>query len=173
MKMNIEARLAGYIERHFSLERAQMLPLMEEAGVMLPAGLARGGRLAELSGVVELDFAAGAMLRRIDHARIDGLRIDVTADGTGVEFTGIEDAVDGLSGIHAAGFQGSHLDRVSRFQFALAGAEVLKDRAVVLNEQSSQGHRHPAVLSLMIVDGTELPDFPTDGDKFVRGGSVH
>ena len=86
------------------------------------AGLGWGGKLADLSGVVERDFAAGATLRGVDHARIDGLRIDVQADGAAIELAGVEDAMDGFGGIHAAGLRGSHLDGVSRFQFALARA---------------------------------------------------
>jgi Nucleotidyl transferase AbiEii toxin, Type IV TA system len=39
MKMNLDERLAKYLERDFSLEQAQILVLMEEAAVALFAAL--------------------------------------------------------------------------------------------------------------------------------------
>ena len=50
---------------------------------------------AVLGGVVELDFAAGALLGGIDDASVERTGIDVKADGALIEFAGIEDAVNG------------------------------------------------------------------------------
>ena len=129
--------------------------------------------MAVLGGVVEFDFAAGAFFRRVDHAGIDGLGIDVEGDGAGVVLAGIQDAMDGLGGIDGAGLRGSHFDDVGGFELAFAGGEIFEDGAVILDEEFAERGGHPAVLSLVIVDGAELAGFPADGDEFVKGSFVH
>jgi hypothetical protein len=44
---------------------------------------------------VELNFAAGALLGRVDDAGVERPGIDVQTDGALIEFAGIEDAMDG------------------------------------------------------------------------------
>ena len=48
-------------------------------------------RFAVFRVEVELNFATGALLRRVDHACIKRPRIDVKANSTLIEFAGIND----------------------------------------------------------------------------------
>ena len=74
--------------------------------------------LSVFRGVVELDFAAGALIGGIDDAGIEGAGIDVQADCPLIEFAGIENAVHGLQGINRTGLSWIHLNRVGGLQLA-------------------------------------------------------
>ena len=74
--------------------------------------------LSVLSGVVELDFAAGALIGRIDDAGVERAGVDVQADCPLIEFARIENAVHGLEGINRTGLSWIHLNRVGGLQFA-------------------------------------------------------
>jgi hypothetical protein len=50
---------------------------------------------AVFGGVVQPDFAAGALLRGVDDASVERAGIDVQTDGALIEFAGIEDAMNG------------------------------------------------------------------------------
>jgi len=65
--------------------------------------------LSVLSGVVELDFAAGALIGRIDDAGVERAGVDVQADCPLIEFARIENAVHGLERINGAGLSRIHL----------------------------------------------------------------
>src|SRR5713101_1254619 len=72
-----------------------------------------GIEFAVFAGVVERDVGVGALLAEIDLARIEGLGINVDADGTPVEFEEIENLVDGLAGIDIGGMGCVHFVNVS------------------------------------------------------------
>ena len=83
---------------------------------------------------MQFDYSAGALLLRINHAGIEGAGIDVQAHRALVEITGIVNPVHGLQRIHGAGLARIHFDRVGGFELAGALLEVLRNRAVVLEE---------------------------------------
>ncbi len=130
------------------------------------AGLAVGGV------VVQLDLSAGALFGGVNHAGIEGARIDVQADGTLVEFAGIQHTMHGLLRIDGAGLGDIHLDDLGGLQFAAAGGDVLLYDMEILHLQAADGHRHPTVLIAMVVDGTGLTDLPTDGQQFIERSLV-
>ena len=68
--------------------------------------------LTVFRGVVELDFAAGTLIGRIDDAGIEGAGIDVQADRSLIEFARIENSVHGLQRIHGTGLSWIHFYRV-------------------------------------------------------------
>jgi len=113
-------------------------------------------------GVVELDFAAGALIGGIDDASIEGARIDVQADCPLIEFAGIENAVDGLERINGTGLRWIHLYGVGRRKLAGALLQTLRDDTIILNQQFSDRDCHPAILVAMIMYGTGLAYFPAD-----------
>src|SRR4029077_15093438 len=73
-----------------------------------------------------------------------------------------------LQRIDSARMPGIHLHSISGFQFATAFFDLLKNDAVVFDEQSADRNSHPAVLVAMIMDGTGLTHFPTDCNQFVE-----
>lgn len=121
------------------------------------AGLAIGGV------VVQLDFSASALFGGVHHAGIEGARIDVQADRALVEFAGIQHTMNGFLGIDGAGLGDIHLNDLGQLQFAAAGGDVLVYDMEILYLQTADGYGHPTILIAMIVDGTGLPDLPTDG----------
>jgi len=118
--------------------------------------------LSVFGGVVEFDFAAGALLRGIDDAGIEGAGVDVQTDCPLIEFAGIENAVDGLQRIHGAGLSWIHLNRVGGLELAGPLFQALRNDAIILDQQFSDGDRHPAILVAMIVYGAGLADFPAN-----------
>src|SRR5437016_640408 len=65
-----------------------------------------GIELAVFAGVEERHVGVGPLVAQIDFATIEGLRVNVDADGTLIEFREIDDFVDGLDGIHVGGMRG-------------------------------------------------------------------
>jgi len=55
-----------------------------------------GVQFAVFAGVVEGDIAVRTLLAKIDLASVEGLRINVDADGALVEFGEIQNLMDGL-----------------------------------------------------------------------------
>jgi hypothetical protein len=124
--------------------------------------------IAVLGGVVEVDFAAGALFGGVDDAGVEGARVDVDADGTLVEVAGIEDAVDGLLRIDGARLRDIHLDSFGGLDGGFPEGEVLMEDVKIFDEQAANGDGHPAILVAVVVHGTGLADFPADGDEFVE-----
>lgn len=62
-----------------------------------------GVETAVFAGVVEGDVAVGSFFELIDFAGIEGLGIDVKADGALIVFGEIEDLVDGFERIDVDG----------------------------------------------------------------------
>jgi len=91
-------------------------------------------RLAIFRGVVQLDDATGALLWRIDNAGVDGLRVNVQADCSLVEFARIVDAMNRFTGINRARLLRIHLQLFSCLEVGFAAGQVLRDGAAVLNE---------------------------------------
>jgi len=73
-----------------------------------------GIELAVFAGVEERHVGVGPMVAQIDFATIEGLRVNVDADGTLIEFREIDDFVDGLDGIHVGGMRGVEIVDVRR-----------------------------------------------------------
>ena len=121
---------------------------------------------------MQLNFATGAVLGRIDHATIERAGVNVEADGALVEFAGIEDAMDGLERINGAGMRGIHLDGVSGFDRAFAEGKVLINHMKVFDQQTPERDSHPTVLVAMVVHGTGLADLPADGEQFIERSFV-
>ena len=107
--------------------------------------------LSVFRSVVKLDFAAGTLIGRIDDASIERSGIDVQADRPLIEFAGIENAVDGLERIHGTGLSWIHFHRVGGGELAGALFQTLRNDAVILDQQFSDGDCHPAILVAMVV----------------------
>ena len=122
--------------------------------------------LSIFRGVVQLDFAAGALIGGIDDAGIERAGIDVQTNRSLIELARIENAVHRLERIHGTGLSWIHLYRVGRRKLAGALLQALRDDTIILNQQFSDGDRHPAVLVLMVVDLRRLSSIPAYGDEF-------
>jgi 23S rRNA (adenine2503-C2)-methyltransferase len=122
-----------------------------------------GIEFAVFAGVVERDVGVGALFAEIDLARIEGLGIDVDADGALAEFGQIENLVDGLEGIDVGRMGCVHFVDVGGDDAARAVGGVAVIHAEILDFQAANGSRHPTVLVAMIVDAAGLTDFPADG----------
>jgi hypothetical protein len=125
-----------------------------------------GIEFAVFAGVVERDVGVGALLAEIDLARIEGLGINVDADGTLVEFEEIENLVDGLEGIDIGGMGGVHFVNVGGDDATLAVGGIALVDAEVLDLQTANGSGHPTVLVAMVMNAAGLADFPADGHAF-------
>ncbi len=71
--------------------------------------------------------------------------------------------MDRFERIHVDGMRGVHFVDFGRNDFTGAAARVFFIDAEILDFQTADGGRHPAVLIAMIVDATVLADFPADG----------
>ena len=87
---------------------------------------------------MQLDFTAGALLGRVDHAGIEWARVNMQADGALVELAGIDNAVDGIGRVHGAGMRDVHLDGIERFQLAAAAGQILMNQTKILHLQPAQ-----------------------------------
>jgi len=115
---------------------------------------------------VERDIGIGALLAEIDLARIERLGINVDADGTLVEFREIENLVDGFERINIGGMGRVHFVDVGGDDATRAVGSVTVFDAEILDLQPADGSGHPTVLVAVVVDATELADFPADGHAF-------
>jgi hypothetical protein len=122
---------------------------------------------------VELDFAAGALIGRIDDAGIERAGIDVQADRSFIELARIKNPVHGLKRIHGTGLSWIHLHRVCGGELAGSFLQALGDNAIILDQEFSDRNCHPAILVAMIVYGTGLADFPAYCYQFVERSFVH
>jgi hypothetical protein len=123
-------------------------------------------QLAVFAGVVEGNVGICALFAEIDLARIEGLGIDVDANGALAEFGEIEDLVNRLEGIDIGRMSGVHLVDVGGDDAARAVGGVAIIHAEILDLQAANRSRHPTVLVAMIVDAAGLAHFPADGHAF-------
>ena len=128
-----------------------------------------GMELAVFTGVVERDVGVGAFIAVIDFAHVEGLGVNVDADGTLVVFGEIQDLVDGFERIDVGRVRRVHLINVSCDEIACSavlsiGMAILDTK--VLHFQAADRSGHPTILVAMIVDAAELADFPADGHTF-------
>jgi 23S rRNA (adenine2503-C2)-methyltransferase len=112
---------------------------------------------------VEGNVGIGALFAEIDLARIERLGIDVDADGALAEFGQIENLVDGFERVDVGRMGCVHFVDVGGDDAARAVGGVAVIHAEILDFQAANGSRHPTVLVAMIVDATDLADFPADG----------
>lgn len=129
-------------------------------------------RFAVFGVEVELDFAAGALFGRVDHAGIEGARVDVQADRALVKFATIHHAMNGIGGIDCAGLRDIHLDGVGGLKAATALLQILVNQMKIFHLQAPDGDGHPAVLIAMIMHRAGLADLPANGHQFVERGAV-
>jgi hypothetical protein len=125
-----------------------------------------GVELAVFAGVVERNIGIGALLAEIDLARIEGLGIDVNADGALAEFGQVKNLVDGFERIDISRMSGVHFVDVGGDDVACAVGSVAVIHAEILDFQAADRSGHPTVLVAMIVDAAGLADFPADGHAF-------
>src|SRR6266704_4601182 len=92
-----------------------------------------GVQFAVFAGVEERDIGIGALVAQIDLASVEGLGINVDADGALVEFSQVHDFVDRLDGIHVGGMRGVEIVSIRGNNFARAVSGVAAVHAVVLN----------------------------------------
>ncbi len=86
----------------------------------------------ELSGlskhrvVVQLDHAAGALLRRIDDVGVKRARVNVQAHSAVAELFRIDHAMDGIGRIDRAGVSGIHFNSIRRRELTSSVIDVLR-----------------------------------------------
>src|SRR5260370_7373221 len=119
--------------------------------------------LAVLGGVVQLDFAAGALLGGINDAGVEGARIYMQADGALVEIPGIEDPVNRSERVDGARVRLIHLDGFSGLDGALAGGNILMDDVKIFHLQAATADGHPPVLLPLVLAATARANFPPTG----------
>jgi hypothetical protein len=83
---------------------------------------------------VQFDFAAGALLGRVDDTGVEGTRIYVHAYGALIELTRIEDAVDRFKRVDGARLRRIHLDGFRGFDGGPAQSDVLMHDVKILDE---------------------------------------
>src|ERR1700689_3837105 len=118
--------------------------------------------------VVQLNFSAGALLRGINDATVEGTRIHMQADGPLAELPRVDHAMHRLPRITRARLRNVHLQDVSGLELTAPGAQVLANHAEIFHLQTPDGRRHPAVLVPMVMHRTGLADLPADGQQFVE-----
>jgi len=125
-----------------------------------------GIEAAVLAGVMKGSVAIGTLLALVYFARIEGLGIDVDADGALMEFGKIEHLMDGLERIDVGGVSGVHFIDVGGKDAAGALGGIALVDAEILDFEAPDGCGHPAILAAMIVDAAGLAGFPADGQTF-------
>jgi hypothetical protein len=121
-----------------------------------------GVELAVFAGVVQGDVAVSAAFALIDFATVEGLRIDVNADGALIKFGQVQNLMDRFEGINVNRMGAVHFVDFRGNDFAGAAGGIFFVDAKILDFQTADGGGHPAVLIAMIVDAAVLPNFPTD-----------
>jgi hypothetical protein len=115
---------------------------------------------------VEGNIAVGAFFELVDFAGVEGLGIDVDADGALIVLGQIEDLMDRFERIYVNRICGIHFIDVGRHEPTRAGVigeGVAVFHTEILDFEAADGSGHPAVLIAMIVNTGELTDFPADG----------
>ena len=127
--------------------------------------------LAEFGSVVEGNVAIGALFELVDFAGVEGLGVNVNADGALIVFGEIENLMDGFERVDVHGIRGIHFIDVCGDESTGAGVTgggMAVFDAEILYLETADGRGHPAVLIAMIVDAGELADFPADGHTFEK-----
>src|SRR5258707_13250668 len=122
-----------------------------------------GIQFAVFAGVEKWDVGVRALVAEIDFAIVEGLGINVDADGAPVEFRQVHDFMDRLDGIHIGGMRSVEIVGIGGDDFARAVGGVAPVYAVVLNAKPADGRGHPTVLTAMVVNAAVLADIPADG----------
>lgn len=117
---------------------------------------------------MQLNFATGAVLGRVDHTAVEGTRVDVKTHGALVELAGVDNTMHRLEGIDGTGMRGIHLDGVGGLDFAFAESKILMNHVKIFDQQAADGHSHPTILVFVVVHGAGLADFPADGEQFIK-----
>src|SRR5260370_32025937 len=128
-----------------------------------------GIQLAVFAGVVERDIAVGTLLAKVDLASVEGLRVNVDADGALVEFGEIENLMHGLERVDVGGMGGVHFVDVGRNNATGAMRDIALVNAEILDLQPADGSGHPAILIAMVVNAAGLADLPADGHALEDG----
>jgi len=118
---------------------------------------------------VERNVAVGTLFELVDFAGVEGLGVDVDADGAFIVFGEVKDLVDGFERIDVDGIGGAHFVDVGGDEptgAGVVGESVTVFDTEILYFEAADGSGHPAVLVAMIVDTGELADFPADGHTF-------
>ena len=92
----------------------------------------------------------------------------MNAGGTLVEFFKILHLMDRLFWLDDARMRGIHLVGIGGNELAGAVRSIACIHMKILNAETANGSRHPAILVAMIVDAAELADFPADGEHFEK-----
>src|SRR5260370_16357333 len=109
-----------------------------------------GIKLAVFAGVVERDIAVGAFLAKVDLASVEGLRVNVDADGALVEFGEIQNLMDGLERVDISRMGGVHFVDVGRNNATGAVRDIALVKAEILDLQPAAGRGHPRILTAMV-----------------------
>jgi hypothetical protein len=117
---------------------------------------------AVFAGVVEGNVAVSAAFAGVNLTGVEGLGIDVNADGALLEFRQIQDLMNGFERIYVDGVSPVHLVDFRRNDLTSAAGGVFFFDAKILDFQAPDGSGHPAVLIAMIVDAAVLADFPAN-----------
>ena len=121
---------------------------------------------------MQADFAAGVLLDGIYDAGVERARVKVQAHRALTELARIAHIVNWVQGINRDWMGRSDFHHVGRNDVAVLSGQVFLEHSVVVHRQSTHGGRHPAVLSLVIVDGGAHADLPADGQQLVEVGLV-
>ena len=92
-----------------------------------------GIEAAVFAGVVERDVAVSSLFELIDFAGVEGLGVDVNADGALVVFGEIQDLMDGFERIDVDGISGIHFVDVCRDE--TTGAGVIGDGVTIFDDE--------------------------------------
>src|SRR5579872_5876681 len=100
---------------------------------------------------MELDLAASVLLGRIHNTGVERPRINMQTDRSLLEFARIVDAMHGFLRIDSAGMHLVHFYSVGCFKVTGSGVESLRNQTIVFDQQSADGHRHPAILIAVVM----------------------
>src|SRR5260370_31063440 len=128
-----------------------------------------GIQLAVFAGVVERDIAVGAFLAKVDLASVEGLRVNVDADGALVEFGEIQNLMDGLERVDISRMGGVHFVDVGRNNATGAVRDIALVNAEILELQPADGRGRPTILLAMVVNAAGLADLPPGGHALEEG----
>src|SRR5260370_25868673 len=122
-----------------------------------------GIQLAVFAGVVERHVAVGAFFAKVDFASVEGLGVNVDADGALVEFREIQDLMDGLEGVDISGMSWVQFVDFGGDNAASAAPRIAIINAEMLDLHPADRRGHPAGLTSMVVNAAGLADLPANG----------
>jgi hypothetical protein len=116
--------------------------------------------LAVFAGEEKRNVSISVFIEIVHFTSVEGLGIDVNADGALVEFGEVHDFVDGLHGIDVGGMSGVEIVKFGGNDMTGTFSGVAVVHTIILYTQAADGRGHPAILSAMIVNAAVLPDVP-------------